>query len=151
MERKTNELWRASRRYRVYGLIWRQVVIRNVRCPLEPYLRLSVVLQQTYSVLSPCEWYCYIRVMRYLQVSLTSFTDNYKLSRWLENLFSISRHVLYVYWCKSAVRTVRKRRRYLAIAALVINDTHEECFQTIRWVVLKLSAEKYRSVHKEIS
>lgn len=108
MERKTNELWRASRRYRVYGLIWRQNVIRNVRCPLEPYLRLSVVLQQTYFRLA--NGIATLCVMRYLQVSLTSFTDNYKLSRWLENMFSIPRHVLYVYWCKSAVRIVRKRR-----------------------------------------
>lgn len=97
MERKTNELWRASRRYRVYGLIWRHVVLAYFGCLAA-------------DILSPCEWHCYIRVMRYLQVSLTSFTDNYKLSRWLENMFSISRHVLYVYWCKSAVRTGRKRR-----------------------------------------
>lgn len=109
MERKTNELWRASRRYRVYGLIWRQVVIRNVRCPLELYVLVSFGCLAA-DILSPCEWHCYIRVIRYLQVSLTSFTDNYKLSRWLENMFSISRHVLYVYWCKSAVRIVRKRR-----------------------------------------
>lgn len=131
--------------YRVYGLI----------CHLQRAMPFGTVLASfgclAADILSPCKWHWNIRVMSYLQVSLTSFTDNYKLFHLLENMFSISRHVLYVYWCKSAVRIGRKRRMLLSNCCFSDKRHTWRMFSKKKMNCLKVSAKKYCSVHKEMS